>query len=37
MSCWPAAGLIEIREFMARFVHQVPNPKYELLACCRLD
>ncbi len=25
MSCWPAAGLIEIREFMARFVDQVPN------------
>ena len=25
MSCCPAAGLIEIREFMARFVDQVPK------------
>ena len=25
MSYCPAAGLIEIREFMARFVDQVPN------------
>ena len=25
ISYWPAAGLIEIREFMARYVDQVPN------------
>jgi len=37
MSCCPAAILIEIREFMAYFVDQVPNPKHELLPCCRPD